>query len=115
MTGKRPSLKHFRVWGYKVGVRPYNPQLKKLDLKIISGFFIGYCVGSRGSRFHCPSNTTRVIESNREIYFENESENDENLMSHTINFRDESVVVPIPLNPFLEKIVLALTHNDVWC
>ena len=46
-------------------MRLYNPQSKKLDLKTISGYFIGYCVGSRGSRFYCMSHTTRVIESDR--------------------------------------------------
>ncbi len=25
MFGKKPSLKHFHVWGCKVEVRPYNP------------------------------------------------------------------------------------------
>ena len=39
MTGKKPTLKHFHVWGCKAKVRPSNPQLKKLDLKTISGFF----------------------------------------------------------------------------
>ena len=61
---KKLSLRHFHVWGCKVEVRPYNPQSKKLDPKIISGYFIGYCMGSKGSRFYCPSHTTRVIESN---------------------------------------------------
>ena len=69
----KPSLRHFHVWGCKVEVRPYNPQSKKLDLKTISGYFIGYCVGSRGSRFYCPLNTTRVIESNLAIYFEDDN------------------------------------------
>ena len=48
---KKPSLRHFHVWGYKVEVRPYNPQSKKLDSKTTSGYFVGYCVGSRGSKF----------------------------------------------------------------
>ena len=34
-----------------------------LDLKMIIGFFISCCVGSRNSRFYCPSHTTRIIES----------------------------------------------------
>ena len=72
MTGKKPTLKHFHVWGCKAEVRPYNPQLKKLDLKTISGFFIGYCVGSRGSIFYCPSHSMRIIESNRAIFFEDD-------------------------------------------
>ena len=60
---KKHSLRHFHVWGCKVEVRPYNPQFKKLDSKTISGYFIGYCMGLRGSRFYCSSHTTRVIES----------------------------------------------------
>ena len=42
-------------------VRPYNPQSKKIDLKTISEYFIGYCVESRGFRFYYPLHTTRVI------------------------------------------------------
>ena len=61
----KPSLRHFHVWCCKVDMRSYNPQSKKLDLKTISGYFFGYCVGSRGSRFYCMSHTTRVIESDR--------------------------------------------------
>ena len=60
---KKPSLRHFHVWGCKVEVRPYNPQSKKLDLKTINGYFIGYCVGLRGFMFYCLSHTTKVIES----------------------------------------------------
>ena len=64
---KKPSFRHFHVWDCKVEVRPYNPQSKKLDPKTISGYFIGYCVGSRGSKFYCLSRTTRVIESDQAI------------------------------------------------
>ena len=28
---KKPSLRHFHVWGCMVEVRSYNPQFKKLD------------------------------------------------------------------------------------
>ena len=28
---KKPSLRHFYFWGFKVKVRPYNPQSMKLD------------------------------------------------------------------------------------
>jgi len=50
--GRKLSLKYFHVWGWKAEVKAYNPQLKKLDSRSISGFFIGYSsTGSRGSRF----------------------------------------------------------------
>ena len=50
-SSKKPSLRHFHVWGCKAEVRLYNPQSKKLDLKTISGYFVGYTIGSRGSTF----------------------------------------------------------------
>ena len=57
----------------KVEVRAYNQLSKKLDPKTISEYFISYCVGLRGFRFYCPSHTTRVIESDRAIYFEDDT------------------------------------------
>ena len=69
---KKPNLRHFHVWSCRVEVRPCNPQLKELDLKTISMYFIGNSVGSRGSRFYCLSHTTRVIESDQAIYFEDD-------------------------------------------
>ena len=70
---KKPNLRHFHVWGCKVEVRLYNPQSKKLDPKTISGYFISYYVGSRGSRFYCMSHTIKVIESDRAIYFKDDT------------------------------------------
>ena len=32
-SSKKPSLRHFHVWGCKAEVRLYNPQSKKLDPK----------------------------------------------------------------------------------
>ena len=43
-SGRKPNLHHFRVWGCKVEVRIYNPQIKKLDPKTISNHFFSYCI-----------------------------------------------------------------------
>ena len=44
MNGKKPSLKHLRVWGCSSEIRLYNPHKKKLDPRAVNGllFFIGY-------------------------------------------------------------------------
>ncbi|RDX91342.1 hypothetical protein CR513_26698, partial [Mucuna pruriens] len=112
MSGKRLSLKHFHVWGCKEKVRSYNLQMKKLDLKTVNGFFIGYYIGSRGSMFYCPSHITRVIESDRVAYFENEFEYDESSRPHTIAFRDESVV-HISLAPSFEEERVFQTYKNM--
>ncbi|KAH9657228.1 Integrase catalytic domain-containing protein [Citrus sinensis] len=107
-SGKRPSLRHFHVWGCRVEVRPYNPQSRKLDPKTISGHFIGYCIGSRGSRFYCPSHTTRIIESDRAIYFEDDH-NGGISEPRSLTLREECVVLPIPSFP---TSAMGLPHID---
>jgi hypothetical protein len=44
-------------------VRIYNLNIKKLDPRTISGHFINYAVNSKGFRFYCPSNNTRIVDS----------------------------------------------------
>ena len=91
---KKLSLR-LHVWGCKVEVRSYNTQSKKLDPKTISGYFIGYYVGSRGSKFYCPSHTTRVIESDRVIYFEDGTGISQG--PREIMFKEHPVFIPVPI------------------
>ena len=51
-TGRKPSLKHFHIWGYLAKARPYKPYEKKLDSKTVSGYFIGYSERSKGYKFY---------------------------------------------------------------
>ena len=67
--GWKPSLRHIRVWGCPFEVRIYNPQEKKLDLRTISGYFIGY---AERSKFYCPSHSTRIVESRNAKFLEND-------------------------------------------
>ena len=76
-------------------MRPYNPQSKKLNPKTISWYFIGYCVGSRGSEFYCILHTTRVIELDRAIYFEDD--NGIRLGLRKIMFNEHPVFIPMPI------------------
>ncbi|RVW71352.1 Copia protein [Vitis vinifera] len=91
---KKPSLHHFHVWGCKAEVRSYNPQSKKLDPKTISGFFVGYCIGSRGFIFYYSSHNTRIIESDRVVYFEDEVNVDPNFVPREIPFGKKHVIIP---------------------
>ena len=113
LTGKRPTLKHFRVWGCKAEVRPYNPEIKKFDSKTISSYFVGYNIGSIGYRFYCPNHTTRIIESDRAIYFEEDLGGDVAMQPRTVEFRVEHVDVPLPFAPAMESVPSTLIQNDV--
>ena len=51
-----------QVWCCSSDARIYNPHEKKLDLRKLSGFFIGYAETSKGYRFYYPSHSTRIVE-----------------------------------------------------
>jgi len=70
--GWKPSLKHMRVWGCSSEVGIYNPQEKKIDLRSISWYFIGYVERSKGYRFYCPHHITRIVESRNAKFIEND-------------------------------------------
>ena len=52
-------------------------------------------MGSKGSRFYCPSHTTKVIESDRVIYFEDDTDTSQG--PKEILFREHPIVVPMPV------------------
>ena len=56
-TRKKPSIRHLHVWGCPIEARPYRPNEKKLDLRIMSCYFVGYAECSRDFKFYNP--TTR--------------------------------------------------------
>ena len=97
-------------------VRPYNLQSKKIDQKTISRYFIGYCVGSRGSRFYCPSHTIRVIESDRAIYFEDDIGTSKG--RRKIVFKELPVFIPVPIaftpisSPVVDQHLVTTTDNE---
>ena len=70
LKGWKPSLRHMHVWGCSSEVRIYNPQEKKLYLRTISGYFIGYVEKSKGYKFYCPSHSTRIVESRNTKFLE---------------------------------------------
>lgn len=54
-----------------VEVRIYNPQLKKLNPRRTSGYFIGYAVNSKGYRSYYPSRCIRIITAKNVKFIEN--------------------------------------------
>ena len=54
-TGKRPSIKHFHIWGCLTKARPYRPHERKLDSRKISCYFVGYDEHSRDYKFYDPT------------------------------------------------------------
>ena len=84
----------------------YNPHEKKLDLRTLSGFFIGYVETSKGYRFYCPSHSTRIVESRNAKFLENF------MISGRDRFRD---LIPIhdhrETQPYMSYDRLVIVHN----
>ncbi|RVW94715.1 Retrovirus-related Pol polyprotein from transposon TNT 1-94 [Vitis vinifera] len=68
-TGRKPSLKHFHIWGCPTEARPHKPHEKKLDSKTVSSYFIGYAERSRGFKFYDPA-IRSIFETGTATFFE---------------------------------------------
>ena len=57
------------VWGCPAEAKPYRPNEKKLNLRTVSCYFIGYSERSRGYKFYDPT-TKSIFESGNARFFE---------------------------------------------
>jgi len=64
-------LRHLHVWGCPAEARVFNPHEKKLDSKIISGYFNSYPDKSKGYRFYCSKHSTKIVETGDARFLEN--------------------------------------------
>ena len=83
------SLHHIHVCGCPYEVRVYNPQEKKLDLRTISGYFIGYAKRSKGYRFYCLSHNTKIMESRNSKFLKNELISGSDQSQDLVSMRDQ--------------------------
>ncbi|RVW18790.1 Retrovirus-related Pol polyprotein from transposon TNT 1-94 [Vitis vinifera] len=61
-TGRKPSLKHVRMWGCPAHV--LKGKTDKLETKTESCFFIGYPRGTKGGLFYSPKNKKIIVSTN---------------------------------------------------
>ena len=74
-VGRKPILNHLHVQGCLSEVKIFNPQIKKLDSKTISCYFISYLKRSKGFRFHCHDQGPKIVEFINAVFLENEAFN----------------------------------------
>ena len=91
-TEKSPSIRHLHVWGCPTEARPYMTHEKKLDLRTVSCFFVGYSKRSRGLRFYCPS-TKNIIEMDNTKFIE-EIPNSESQLHKILYLRKNKLLYP---------------------
>ncbi|GJV58830.1 retrovirus-related pol polyprotein from transposon TNT 1-94 [Tanacetum coccineum] len=96
-TERKTSLRHLLVWGCPAEARVYKPREKKLDTRTVSGYFIGYLEKSKGYKFYCPNNSSRIVEIGNAKFLGNGEvgESVENQVLDINKIRDDD---PSPIN-----------------
>jgi hypothetical protein len=60
------------VWGCRVEAKVFNLNIGKLYPKAVGYHFIGYPDRSKGYRFYCPNNYAKIMETQHDVFFEND-------------------------------------------
>jgi transposase InsO family protein len=109
-NGRKPNLKHLRVWGCPAEARPYRPHEKKLDERTVSCYFIGYPERSRGFKFYNPTEHS-VFETGNAKFFEDvEFAGGDTIMD--FEFEEECANIPSGVESFVD-IEPILTQNTI--
>ena len=95
-TGRVPSLNHLRVWGSPAEAKVFNPNIGKLDPKIVSCHFIGYPEKSKGFYFYCLDRHTKFVETRHVVFLEEEMVRG-STVAREIDLDENRVCVPTPI------------------
>jgi hypothetical protein len=106
-AGRKLSLRHLCVWGFRDKAKVFNPNIGKLDPQDYSCHFIGYPDTSKGYRFYCPSNYAKIVETRHTMFFENDGISGSKI-PRKIDLEEKRVCVPFPL---IQETILPL-QND---
>ena len=95
---------HIYAYGIPVWSLYYRPKEKKQYPMITSGYFIGYAKRYKGYKFHCPSNSTRIVKSRNAKFLENDLICGSGQFHNTIFVRDW---------PSTSSQILIIVHNNL--
>jgi hypothetical protein len=95
-TRRVPSLNHLRVWESPAKAKVFNPNIEKLDPKIVSCHFIGYPEKSKGFCFYYPDRHTKFIEMRHAIFLDDEMMRG-SVTTREIDLEEKRVCAPTPM------------------
>jgi hypothetical protein len=84
------------VWGSPAEAKVFNPNIRKLDSKIVSFHFIGYPKKSKGFCFYCPDRYTEFVETRHVVFSKNEMIRG-SMVAQKIDLEEKRVCVPTPM------------------
>jgi hypothetical protein len=106
-VGRKPSLRHLRVWGCCAEAKVFNPNIGKLNPKTVSCHFIGYPDRSKRYRFYYPNNYVKIMETRHAVFFENDGISGSRIPMK-IDLEEKRVCVLLSL---IQETVLPLQNN----
>jgi len=75
-----------------------------LDVRTISGYFIGYLAKTKGYMFYCPTHSTRIVETRNTKFIEN-GETSGSEASQNVEIKEVRVQVPLTSTSTLSIVV----------
>jgi len=96
LTGRKPTLDYFNIWGCPAEARIFNPGQEKLDERTTSYHFIGYSERSKCYRFYCPGRQTKFIETRHAIFLEDDMIKGSKVLRE-VDLQEKRTYVPIPM------------------
>jgi hypothetical protein len=86
----------------------FNPNIGKLDPKMLSCYFIGYPKKSKDFRFYCPDRHTKFVETRHAVFLEDEMMR-ESVVARKIDLEEKRGCAPNPMiqEPFFELPAIA--------
>ena len=113
-TNRTPSIRHLYVWGCQAEIRMYNLQKRKLDVRTISGYFIGYPKKSKGYMFYCPNHGMIIVETENVRFIEN-SEISGSTVPRDVEIKKVRVQVPLACassSKVISTLVVVPNNNE---
>jgi hypothetical protein len=84
------------VWSCTAEAKVFNPNIGKLDSKIVSCHFIGYPQRSKGYHFYCPDIYTKIVETIHAVFLEDNLIRG-SMVAREISLQEKRVHVPTPM------------------
>jgi hypothetical protein len=99
------------VWGSPTEAKVFNPNIGKLDPKIVSCYFISYLEKSKGFRFYYLDRYTKFVEIRHVVFLEDE------MMRESMVAREIVLIAPtvrdtIVPTPVVSSLMTTMHDNE---
>jgi hypothetical protein len=110
---KRTLTKTLACVGSPAEAKVFNPNIRKLDPKTVSCYFIGYPEKSKDFCFYCSDRYTKFVETRHVVILEDEMMRG-STVARKIDLEEKQVCVPTPMTQELFLKIPILVAPTVW-